>query len=174
MHLQVRGRNKGLNGLNVNKQMNADSDGQDLIDAESRPGKEGVRLVGAGAVSGGVNPVGPVRAQVRVPFVVPSVRRWARDGLGHGVVGKLGLEVQEDGVFFEESRLDKDAASAKSVGRHPCDICSATFPTKKALWSHERERHGLTHPVKRKIDGSGVCPCCKTSFLQRIRLRCSN
>ena len=74
-------------------------------DAESRPGEERVRLVGAGAVGGGVDPVGPVRVQVRAPFIVPSVRRWARDGLGHGVVGKLGLEVQEDGVFFEEATV---------------------------------------------------------------------
>ena len=40
-----------------------------------------------------------------MPFVVPCVRRWARDRLGHRVVGKLGLEIKKGGVFLEEAAV---------------------------------------------------------------------
>ena len=40
-----------------------------------------------------------------MPFVVPCVRRWARDRLGHRVVGKLGLEFKKGGVFLKEAAV---------------------------------------------------------------------
>jgi len=76
-----------------------------VVHAEACSCEKGVSLVGAGAVSSGVDPVGPVGVKVRVPFVVPCVRRWARDRLGHRIVGKLGLEVQKSGIFFKKATV---------------------------------------------------------------------
>ena len=45
-----------------------------IEDPETRPGKEGVRLVSACAVRGGVDPAGAVRVQVGMPFIVASDR----------------------------------------------------------------------------------------------------
>ena len=76
-----------------------------IEDPETRPGEEGVRLVCACAVGGGVDPAGPVRVKVGVPFVVASVRRWARDRLRHGVVGEVRLKVEEIGVFLKKATV---------------------------------------------------------------------
>jgi len=76
-----------------------------IEDPETRPGKEGVRLVSTCAVRGGVDPAGPIRVKVGVPFVVASVRRWARDRLRHGVVGEVRLKVEEIGVFLKEAAV---------------------------------------------------------------------
>ena len=76
-----------------------------VVNAETGSGEKGVRLVGASSVGSGIDPVVPVGGKVRVPFVVPCVRRWARDRLGHRIVGKLGLEIQKGGVFFEEAAV---------------------------------------------------------------------
>lgn len=76
-------------------------------------------------------------------------------------------------VFFCESSLDKKAVQgchAPPGVQFRCDSCDASFPTNKALLQHKRIAHKQTAPIKAFIDDSGVCPACKTDFLERHRV----
>ena len=70
-------------------------------DTKARSGEERVRLVCAGPVGGSLHPARAVWVDIEVPRVIACVRRWARDGLRHGVVRESRLEVQKGRVFFK-------------------------------------------------------------------------
>ena len=63
--------------------------------------------------------------------------------------------------------------------KHVCAVCNAagsgekrsfSFLTSRALQAHERTVHFARNPIKKYIDGSGVCPICKITFASRLRV----
>ena len=80
-----------------------------------------------------------------------------------------------NGYFFAESCLDKTAIGADarlcvSGLTFRCTQCTSQFSNNKALLQHRRSKHGFREPLTRHIDGSGVCPSCRTTFHTRLRL----
>jgi len=74
-------------------------------------------------------------------------------------------------LHFAESVLDKHdkGDSLLQVKPFMCSLCTGVaFATQKALWQHERTKHGLRNPMRRLIR-DGVCPSCLTNFQSRIR-----
>jgi len=53
-----------------------------------------------------------------------------------------------------------------------CDLCpgAPSFLSSKALSMHRRRKHGERCEVRKYAPLSAICPCCKTSFIQRFRL----
>ena len=77
-------------------------------------------------------------------------------------------------VSFFESQLDHQEAPQRdeiSSLVHKCTQCDhgPCFATNKALLQHQRKKHGYKDPVCKYIDGSGVCPSCRTHFHTRLR-----
>ena len=56
---------------------------------------------------------------------------------------------------------------------HTCDICGKggrSFPISKALAAHMRRAHGVRCMYRVFVDGSGLCPICKTYLHTRLRV----
>ena len=54
--------------------------------------------------------------------------------------------------------------------RHVCSHCHAAFNSSRALSMHVRSKHKERTPLRFYLDGSGVCPVCRTAFDSPIRL----
>ncbi|CAK0870212.1 unnamed protein product, partial [Prorocentrum cordatum] len=54
--------------------------------------------------------------------------------------------------------------------RFRCDSCDRNSPSNKALLKHKRIAHKQVAPIKAFTDDPGVCPACKTNFLERHRV----
>jgi len=72
-------------------------------------------------------------------------------------------------IFYTESVLDKDAAlphMSSGLSSFTCQMCDnpISFPTRKALMSHQRAKHGIKSPKRYYADSSGECLVCGTVF----------
>ena len=67
------------------------------------------------------------------------------------------------------------SAEAEAVLPHVfiCDECPQPAPayaTSKGLACHKRKKHGRRTELRFFVDGSGVCPVCKTQLFTRLRV----
>ena len=73
--------------------------------------------------------------------------------------------------FFTVSVLDGHARiDGTSSLSYTCGICSKSVSTRRAQLQHQRMSHGWRDPINKFIDGSGVCPCCKSVCFTRLRV----
>ena len=113
--------------------------------------------------------VADVRRRLPAPCADPFA--WAgfvkdQPVLWHDIVMQL---------YFIESSLDSvpsGSAPMAMVCQHVCETCPnrPAFASAKALHQHCRKMHGYRDPTAKYINGSGVCPACKTNFKTRLRV----
>ena len=80
-------------------------------------------------------------------------------------------------ISYQDSVLDEGVSNINStscdlMSQHVCKMCipNCAFPTEKALNSHARSKHDVVSLIPKYIDGSGLCPACKSVFCSRIRV----
>ena len=75
-------------------------------------------------------------------------------------------------MFDSADEVPKDAPP--ETRPHVCSLCisacSASFPTAQPLAQHMRIKHEKRSSIQNYVDDSGVCPCCCTNFVTRIRV----
>ena len=80
-------------------------------------------------------------------------------------------------IYYTSSVSDSHASASNcSSNTYICNTCPAAhdgsrpcWSTQKALDSHLRAKHGVLSVYRIYVDGSGVCPVCKTKFNSRLR-----
>lgn len=82
------------------------------------------------------------------------------------------------GLRYRRSLCDKDQLERQDISSavdcFGCDICSSagggkSFPSLKALKSHQRAYHGIRIPTRYYVEADGRCICCGTVFMSRLR-----
>jgi len=74
-------------------------------------------------------------------------------------------------IFFSNSILDKTVAGPALSAMFACHLCvGVNFATNQALLQHLRTKHKLKQQIATFVDGSGVCPACKSKLHTRLRV----
>ena len=73
-------------------------------------------------------------------------------------------------LHFSESVCDRQAHLQRTISaqQFTCGLCKVGFPTRRALQSHERAKHGRTNQIKQFLS-SAISPACGLDYVQRIR-----
>lgn len=75
-------------------------------------------------------------------------------------------------IFYVTSIADPPNAASNLVPPahclQNCDICGASFPTKRQYTMHVVRKHGKRSPHARYVDDTRTCPVCDNSYADRI------
>ena len=80
----------------------------------------------------------------------------------------LGVHTSSSDVA-RDSRAAVPVDAARALRLLSCPMCTACFPTARALAQHERIKHGVRSEWRLYGGADCMCQCCKTVFSTMLR-----